>query len=286
MAVLTVKPIHDPVRNSETPDEQTYVLGWRIRTNSEFDDATVVKAGLFAAFGVQLGAPLAQNVLAACVSIDPVQHAPKFWTCTATFSTKRELATNPLNDPPDIEWETQTFQKVVEKDIDGYAILNSAGDPYNPPPVAEFSSPVAIVRANTLATPSFLLSYRNVVNSDTFTIDGESVQPGYAMATRIRVTRGKVRNAQAFRKVSFALVLIEPDDPDGHQLSLLDAGFRALNEEAPPEPEVIENAEEPVLLDGMGAVLANPAPDGSNAIFNPYIIRRSAVFGGNLPGCI
>ncbi len=283
MAVLTVKPIHGPVRNTETPEEQTYVLGWRVRTDNPYDDATVVKAGLFAAFAVQLGAPLAQNILAHCVSIDPVQHAPKFWTVTATFSTKRELDTNPLNDPPEIEWETQTFQKVIEKDIDGNAILNSAGNPYNPPPTGEFSSPVAIVRANTLATPSFLLSYRNVVNSDTFEIDGETIQPGYAMATRIRCTREKVRNTYSFRKVSFALVLIEPDDPDGHQLSLLDAGFRAIGDDG---LEVTEEAEEPVLLDGAGAVLANPAPDGSNAVFNPYIIRRSAVFAGNLPGCI
>ena len=72
----------------------------------------------------------------------------KGWTVTAEYSSEFTLAENPTNDPATITWGSEQFQRVVVVDKEGDAVVNSAGDPFDPPIMADDSRRVVTVTKN------------------------------------------------------------------------------------------------------------------------------------------
>lgn len=79
------------------------------------------------------------------------------------FSPLLSATGNPLTQPPRYRFASSRIEKVVDKLTDGFPIINSAGDPFNPRPVKDATAAVLIVNRNE-ANPNFPDIFTNWVD--------------------------------------------------------------------------------------------------------------------------
>ncbi len=169
---------------------------------------------------------------------------------------------NPLDRPPEVSWSFAQFQRVAEKDITGKAIVNSAGQAFDPPVQIDDSRPVCNIDRNEDAfDPTVIFQYKDAINSDALDIGGLAVLPGQAKMSNISARR-QFENSQFYWKVSYEIHI----KSDGWALSILDQGLYKEGVNNKPTPCTDDAGNEvsvPVLLDGQGGQLAlPPAPPG------------------------
>lgn len=209
-------------------------------------------------------------------SIDVDLTEPKFgWTVTLNYSTDRELATDPTADPAVITVNTEQFQKVADRDINGDSICNSAGDPFDPPYMMDDSRRVIQIQKNMAGHPSWLLSYADVANSDSFIVKGITYTAGQGKVQRVSIGEQQVRNGVQFVVVSIDIHL----QRDGWILRPLDAGFREKS--AAGMINILntidfEQPTAPVPLDGAG--LAQAQPTTASAVYGAFTVYTTAPF--------
>ena len=76
---------------------------------------------------------------------------------------------NPLDMPIEVSWSLRDHETVLDTDQNGNAVLNTAGDPLDPPAVIDDPRLVmTVVRNEQLFNIAWVLKYRNAVNSDSF----------------------------------------------------------------------------------------------------------------------
>lgn len=97
----------------------------------------------------------------------------KTWNVTLEFSTlsreQQKRLVSPLARPYEISYSHEHFQEVVEKDVNDQAILNTAGEYFDPPIERDASRPVLTITRNEAEFPTGIAnSYANAINSDYF----------------------------------------------------------------------------------------------------------------------
>lgn len=197
------------------------------------------------------------------------------WLLTCEYSSERQYNEDPTADPAAISWDSEQFQKPAVFDKDGNAIVNSAGDPFDPPNMMDDSRRIVTVTKNLATVPSWILTYQDAVNSDNFTVDGVPVTAGQAKMQRVSVGEVQSRNGISFRPVVFEIHL----QRDGWLLEPLDAGFREkagslrinILNDGDLEPPTA-----PTPLDGSGAVLTNPT--AATCVFLSFSVYDTAAF--------
>lgn len=162
-----------------------YMRKFVVETNSAYDDP-----------GVVLGAPLLPQLYDAYVTLSGIQddaarvvyldpkQAPKsrlVWYVDVLYDTEFDRLDNPLLEPPQITHESETYQLPLpgsynQSTSSGSSgttfqfqsgILNSAGDPYDPPPTIEQSRPIVrFTRNQSFFTLDFKVRFENSVNGD------------------------------------------------------------------------------------------------------------------------
>lgn len=189
---------------------------------------------------------------------------------------------NPVDRPPRIEWVTNDFVKPIYEDVNGHAILNSAGDYPDPPVEVDASRFEISIVADLAAIPSWVLTHRNVINSASITVQGLAI-PALAAKTRgLRISDLKVEGSYSYYTVSFGLELATEQEINW-RIRMLDQGMHELNADNVKVPIQLdgEDAKQPVLLDGTGKAITNPQP--SDAVFLPYdgyVLRDLTVLPG------
>lgn len=177
-----------------------------------------------------------------------------------TFSSERELATDPTAEPAYTEWDGEQYQRPLVIDEDGDLVCNSAGDPFDPPEMIDDSRLISVTTKNVASVPAWILQYSNAVNSDTFTLGGLSVGIGQAKMQTPKIPKAQTRNGVTFYELQFTIHYRE----EGWLSGLTDAGFRKIGAGGKRENIKNEGDEElpaaPVPLDGSGGVLLNPSP--------------------------
>jgi hypothetical protein len=294
MAVLTFDEIAPGRDGAEQFKEKKgvtrYTRTFLVRTDTNTDEASVIFAH---ASCPNVGDVYPYDADAFCTDVRPVQHKAKtVWRVTARYSTEYELSDNPLNDAAEIEWNTEPRQKAFWKDRDGNAILNSAGDYYDPPVEGDDSRWVATVSKNLAAVPAWTLTYKDATNSDQFTLDGLTIAIGVAKLSRIRISKWQERNDIDFRVVTFSIAI----DENGWAAELLDQGFRELDgctgagsgsgsgsgsgECDEGRVHITDKNGDPVVspvpLDGNGCALDCPTPE--TAVFRTHHIHKVMAF--------
>lgn len=177
-----------------------------------------------------------------------------------TFSSERELAEDPTDEPALTEWDGEQFQRPLVIDEDGNIVCNSAGDPFDPPEMIDDSRLISVTTKNLATVPTWIINYSNAVNSDAFTLDGFSVAIGQAKMQTPKVSKPMSRNGTTYREVQFTIHYRK----DGWLSNIIDAGFREIGYGG--ERQQIKNAGDdefpsaPVPLDGNGTSLADPSP--------------------------
>jgi hypothetical protein len=259
--------------------KRTYQRAWIVLTTSRNDDAyTVGSASGLPVIGNTH--PSDANAYCQSLQVQPIS-GWRVWRVTASYSTERQLNTSPTSDPAVITWNTEQFQRVAVFDNDGDLIVNSAGDPFDPPLMMDDSRRVVTIQKNLAVVPTWILDYQDAVNSDAFTVDGVSIGIGKAKMQNVSVGPVERRSSTAFRTVNFTIHL----QRDGWALQPLDAGFREfVTTDSVPNPElknILNRGDQqpvaaPVPLDGSGKALDNPSP--TNCVFLTYNVYKTRAF--------
>lgn len=257
-------------RNSK--GARTYTRKFRVTSNDKTDGPFEV--------GSTSGLPLIgsahpEDANAFCVELT-VENTDPFagWTVTANYSDERQIDDDPTNDEAEISWGSEQFQKPAVFDLNNNLILNSAGDPFDPPAMMDDSRRVVTVSKNLAVVPAWILDYQDAVNSDVFSVDGLSIGVGKAKMQSVTVSPKQRRNSTVFRVVNFTIHL----QRDGWLLDILDAGFRRI---VSGGRENIRNQDgelitAPVPLNGFGQPIANPTV--TNCVFRSFTVYKTRAF--------
>ena len=287
MSVIGANQIWEGRDGSDGDDGvRNYTQIWRVQTNNKYDDAvTVLTAG---GYGIPYRGLLhPSDPFAYCRTVRARNEgaSPYWWTVTAIYSTEREINDSPLDDPAEITWSGEQFQEVVVFDNANNAILNSAGDLFDPPPMRDRTRRTCDIRFNLAVVPTWILDYEDSINNAAIIIDGLPVAAKTAKCGIVNVSSVKERNDISYREVSVTLHL----NSDAWALSVLDQGFREKDATDPAQRNNIsndgDNAEPtvPVLLDGNGEALDDP--NLLNAVFLEFDVYSEKDFTV-IPGII
>jgi hypothetical protein len=257
-----------------TKGVRTYQRRFKLETSSDTEDAATV--------GSNASLPIIGNTHpgdgnAYCIGLKVENTNPfKGWTVTAEYSDERVINTDPTVDDAEISWGSEQFQKVAAFDRDGNAIVNSAGDLFDPPAMMDDSRRVVTVTKNLATVPAWILDYQDAVNSDTFTVDGVSIAVGKAKMQAVTVSPKQRRNNTVFRAVTFTIHL----QRDGWGLDILDAGYNRKDPNDATErlPITVNGVlpSAPFPLNGSGAPLENPSP--ANCVFRTFNVYKTRAF--------
>ena len=281
MAVTSVHEINDGRQGdgSVTREKSTrsYTRVFRVITSDPDDETVIVSAGVASAYGIYPGAPYPDDFTAYCskLSCRPEGKSKMIWTATATYSSEFQFEQNPLDDPAIIEWGSSPYQRAFTQDNAGHAILNSAGEYYYQPVMGDDSRWEVTIQKNLAAVPSWILTYKDAINSDTFTLDGITIAQYVAKLSAIRIGKWQTRNAIAFRVVSLTMHL---DAVNTWVKSILDEGLNQVlggvlwpctdNQGVPVKVAV--------PLNGSGVQLAGPSP--TTVVYNSSHIYPELAF--------
>ena len=272
MTVTYIGEIDSARTGTNSLGVRSYTRAFRLTTSTQLEGVYTV--GSHASLPV-IGSVYPDDSSAWCRSLEVTNTDPwKGWTVTAEYSSETELNENPTDDPAKITVSTEQYQKVAETTVDGYSIVNSAGDIFDPPHMMDDSRRVITVSKNMLTAPLWLLEYADVVNSDAFTVLGVTYAIGVAKVQRISISGTQVRGAYNFLSVQIDIHLRR----DGWLLEPLDVGFRYLS--TVYRKAIVSDdgtpITTPVMLDGSGLVLSNPT--SASAVYGSFQIYKTDTF--------
>lgn len=260
MAILSARELWQGRDGEDDDKARRYTRLFRVVVDDNFE----APANIYGACGIRRGDPYPGDPGAWCqrASKRNESFSPKIWQVTFGYSSEREIQPNPLNDPAKITWGDEQFQRVLVKDKNGKAVVNTAGDAFDPPVMVDDARSVATVVKNVAAVPTWILQYKNVVNSDEFELDGITIAAGYAKIKAIGVSDWQERNDIRYRTLTIPIFLSE----EGWLIKVLNLGFYTVN---PLEPE--PRTRFPCVVQGKIVTVPVPlAADGSQ-IASPTI---------------
>lgn len=161
---------------------------------------------------------------------------------------------NPLDHPPKISWGGSKFEKAIDQDINGDAILNSAGDYFDPPVTVDDSRiTLRIQRNEARYDPAIAAQFKDAINSDTF----YGQQPGtWKSALPTADLQFNVDSGTAdgfYYEVTYEFEF----RPEGWKREILDQGLKVITGGVQvPASEGGKDVTSPILLDGTGVALA------------------------------
>ena len=198
----------------------------------------------------------------------------KVWEVVVEWSELAKVD-NPLNRPAKKNWGFEQAGKVAWQDIDGKAILNSAGDYFDPPIEIEDSRPLlTVVRNDATFDPLLAIDYQDAVNEDRFLI----ANPGQCKVAGIEASEEEENDVKFWRVVfHFAFRregwLAEPLDQGRY--ATVDANG-AAQKRTPIPDKAGDPVTDPVPLDGKGAELVDATPE--TAKFLKFTVYKKRLF--------
>ena len=280
MTIISVNRIDDGDQSGLTKDDRTASLTWAV-TVSASDTSVVAEQ---ASEIPNIGESHPDDLFRYCVSLSSSRHSygatESIFHVTATYSTVPQ-PDNPLAAAPQISWSHIRVEGIVDIDIDGNAIVNSAGMPYDPPVTAlrNIHAVMRVTRNEAIYDEALALSFVGKVNAATY----RGYAPGHCMINDINASSAEANVGGL--TIHYAVVNYEIEfSPSPFQIKVLDAGFyewdAATDRPIPITDEYGNHISSPALLDGSGL----KAPFGDTGTFNDHDIFESVNFGLlNLP---
>lgn len=268
MSVISVQELW-PGRDSDSTfgESRAHKRVFRVLTDSHADDGTVAgsAAGLPTPYSAHPNDPAS---LAKSMSVSQDAISPRRWTVTVEYSTttqEREEEDNPLDEPVKRSWSCVKTTRIVDKDTDGNAVLNPAGDPYDPPiEIPRSLIKVKFVRNEPSFSGALIRAFVDKINSGPW---------GGAATGNVRCD--DISAEEAFKKgVSYFVVSYEfTEDPQGWNPAPLAQGFRELQ-------ALGGDGEFPVKILGEdGKEIDKPVPlDADGHAIPPDELPAAAVF--------
>ncbi len=186
--------------------------------------------------------------------------------------------TNPTNNPPRIKWEIGNTSEPFDRDADGKAITNSAGDPFDQP-VSKILPTVFLTITRFENAPfdaQKAVKFSGTVNKSPITFEGITMAKGLMLCHSITPTTEYTVGAK-FVEVAYNFEIRR----DGHKARILDQGFRAwINDSGNKLSELFVNKVQitaQVLLDGTGKPYNKFGVKGGSALVPKDIIANPTV---------
>lgn len=175
MQVISVDEIFEGRQSSQDQLwKRTYTRIFRVVTDDPHVGSGAVRAAVPVAIGMKYSTGYETDFGAYCQKITATQESVgdgKSWLVTCEYGPydSTQWPENPLDRQPEISWEYQQYQEVASEDINGDSIVNSAGDPFDPPIMKDFSRPIlTLVRNESNFDPLLAYNNRDKVNSNSF----------------------------------------------------------------------------------------------------------------------
>jgi hypothetical protein len=175
--------------------------------------------------------------------------------------------------PPAISIEGQVFRQVIDLDINGNPLVNTAGDPYDPGIEIDQERAIIKIEQNLQTFPGFALAYANYLNlNPIWGLAAKTVKQAVPLITRdYHPACGRY----------YKLAVNFDYDPNGWQSKPLNQGFRQLVSGV--QRQILDAAglpiSSPLPLDANGKVLTPPV-NPSNIIINAYDVYKTVDFSG------
>lgn len=210
------------------------------------------------------------DALALCRKVNPVQDPQDWsvWDVTCEYSTRSPsgseagqpdnpgdpskgdgASNNPELEPPVVRWDAATREVAMQQDLDGNAIINTARQPFDPPPTIEESWPVLHYERNELNFDwHFAAGFAHTVNRDRFL--GED--PGFVLCKPI-VSEKRYRGPLVYWRTKYEFHFAQRSW--GWDLELLNQGLCQFKPLAKGPSPIIENGQpvtQPRLLNAIG----------------------------------
>ncbi len=273
MTVISVTEIADGRRSenvtTRSGTETRHTKVFRVITDDRNDADLDI---LFAPDLPQIGDVHPDDELAVCRNQSPTpggNNSPFVWNVRILYSTAFSIQNDPTDDAPRVSWSTQQFQTAFIVDIDGDGVVNSAGDPFDPPVQKDDSRWSATTSVNLTVVPANILLLKNAINSSIFTIDGIEVAAQHGFMYGISIGEQQSRNGFGYRVLSYTIQLKDADE-GAWVISIPDMGFNELvddkpreilqggADDTPPNPNAGEPFSSPRQLNGSGVAIAAP----------------------------
>jgi hypothetical protein len=189
------------------------------------------------------------------------------WTVTVDYGPG-EASDNPLDEPPQLDWQFTAYERPVDQDTSGNPIVNTAGDPFDPPPMRDDSRPVLVITRNELTfNPATSWEYRDTLNNAAF-----YGAPTGTVKLKSRVgtqVQSRLVAGGSYWRVTYTFEF----NADGWAKTILNAGYRQLASGALTQVFINNQpATSPVLLNAAGALTITP-------YFRTFAVYASKNFG-------
>jgi hypothetical protein len=239
---------------------RTYKRTWFVDTDTVTDgqiqvlSALPVKPGQY--FDLGNGVDVDGGAFLLGLSARCSNECPCHWEVTASYgpwvTVPREE--NPLDQAPEVTFSYGKYQKIADEDALGNAVLNAAGDQFDPPVMRDDSRPtIRVVRNEQDFDTDLAEAMKDAVNHDVFKLMRDSkgnlkqYDPGKVKVEDIQGTPRWHPACKAYYQVSYEFHV----DPDGWVKQILNAGMRQL----------VSGALAPCQLKGIPATSPVPLND-------------------------
>ncbi len=296
MAVISINEIMEEGSRGATWDIDSgrkYQRKFRVITDSQFDGPVVVGTAVGAKYGDQYAVPtneLEYDPNAYCVGIDSQQDGNDgtMWIVTLTYGWYSATFAgggkdqNPLEMPIEVSWSLRDHELVLDIDANGVPVLNTAGDPYDPPLVIDDPRLcMTVVRNEPTFNLSYVLQYRNAVNSDPFA----GFNPLYCKVLNIASRSQWHQDAGWYYQTTYDFEFLSPkvgDGGNGYRPQVLSQGMRAISAVSGKIYHITLKGvpvNQPMLLDQNGYFNVTNRPKPYWQVFQAYPELPFAVFG-------
>lgn len=281
MAIVSVNKIIKADGASQDLDSKEYIEEYFVEIDTPLETADAIRS----AVGIPaILDPMADDPAAFCRSKRVKKTRTRLlFIVVCEFSTLVELQVqvggeDPLDAPPQIDWDSIEFDQIVVDDITGAPIENSAGDPFDPPLTEPSGIPVVTITRNEADfDPKVAAQRKNRTNSIALSIAGFAAGIKQAKLLQYRASSAEDSGNQYFvvtYKIAFKDDEPTQDEQDPASPALfwlrkiLDWGLNELFDTGTaPAVNVIkrhiqldgEKVDQPQKLDGDGVKIAvNP----------------------------
>ncbi len=283
MSIVSFLPMMDAGARSAHLDVGTgkaYSQKFRIITNTQYDGQATIIAQLGYYYGQKYivgyqNGGVDSDLFAYLTSIhlDSVGEDGIEWEATFEYSWYDATTVgggkeqNPLDMPIEVNWGWRDYEMVIEIDIDGNPVLNTAQDPYDPPVlIPDPRRTMTVVRNEATISFGLIDQYHNAINTDQWA----GAQPFFAHCLGItpkntfhQLVGWYYQVTYEFEFISARQALAQQQAPGGEatgfRKQLINQGLRAISDTNPRKKYhvVYRNVpvSQPVLLDANGFVI-------------------------------
>ncbi len=171
---------------------------------------------------------------------------------------------NPLDMPIEVNWGWRDYEMVIDVDVDGVPVLNTAFDPYDPPVlINDPRRTMTVVRNEATISMGLIDQYKNAINTDAWA----GVNPFFAHCLGITPKNTFHQLVGWYYQVTYEFEFISPrqaanqskgGELQGFRKLILNQGLRAISATTGKKYHVVYRnvpVSQPVLLDQSGEVI-------------------------------